>query len=121
MDNFMLLELLSRKYPGFRAWLAQRFTGLIVAIYSVVLVVRLICVQPNSFETWQRVFQPWWMRVLSILFWLSLSMHAWLGIRDVLKDYVPNIAVRGVAIKVVIILLWAYLVWAMWLFTAFFY
>lgn len=113
----MLLELLSRKYPGFRAWLVQRFTGIIIAIYSVALFVRVLCISPNSFETWQSIFQPFWVRILSILFWISLTIHAWLGVRDVLKDYVPNLAIRNFAIKLVIVLLWVYLAWAVWLFS----
>ena len=116
----MLLALLSRKYPGFRAWLLQRFTGLVIAIYSIAILLSVLVIQPNSYETWQSIFQPCWVRILSILFWLSLTIHAWLGVRDVLKDYVPNPAILSIAIKLVITLLWMYLVWAVWLFTAIF-
>lgn len=112
----MLFELLGRRYPGFRAWLVQRFTGLIIAIYSVALFVMVLCVQPNSFEAWQSIFQPLWVRFISILFWLSLTIHAWLGVRDVLKDYVPNLVMRSIAIKLVVVLLWVYLAWAIYLF-----
>jgi len=51
-----------------------------------------------------------------LLFWISLTIHAWLGIRDVLKDYVPNAQMRTVMLNVVITLLWVYLGWATWLF-----
>jgi succinate dehydrogenase / fumarate reductase, membrane anchor subunit len=113
----MIFTLLTKRYPGFRAWLVQRFTGLIMAIFSVVLLVKLFCNQPASFIDWQLFFAPMWWQILCILFWLSLSIHAWLGIRDVLKDYVPNQAIRSVALKACLTLIWLYLAWAIWLFS----
>ncbi len=112
-----LFNLLTKRYPGFRAWLVQRFTGLVMAIFSLVFLAKLLCHQPVNFETWHMFFAPLWFRVLCVLFWLSLSIHAWLGIRDVLKDYVPNLAIRSVALKACLILIWLYLAWAIWLFS----
>ncbi|MGZ8262398.1 MAG: succinate dehydrogenase, hydrophobic membrane anchor protein [Methylotenera sp.] len=114
----MLLAPLSKRYPGMRAWLMQRLTGLIMAIYSIVLLVRILVLQPSSYDAWLSFFQPWWLRVASLLFWISLSTHAWLGVRDVLKDYVPNIAIQAVLLKLVVVMLWVYLAWAAWLFLA---
>jgi len=114
----MLLALLSKRYPGMRAWLTQRLTGLAMAIYSIVLLVRVLVLQPSHYDAWLDFFQPWWLRVASLLFWISLSIHAWLGVRDVLKDYVPNIAIRAVLLKLVVVMLWVYLAWAAWLFLA---
>jgi succinate dehydrogenase / fumarate reductase membrane anchor subunit len=111
----MILEILSKRYPGLRAWLLQRITGLVIAIYSVGFFVRLLVTQPNSFEAWYAFFDPCWMRVATLLLWLSLSEHAWLGVRDVLKDYVPNVGVRTVLTKLVATALWLYMAWAIWL------
>lgn len=111
----MILELLTKRYPGMRAWLMQRLTGLVMAIYSMLLLVRILVLKPDSYEVWVSLFQPWWMRVASLLFWISLSIHAWLGVRDVLKDYVPNTSVRLGLLKLVVTLLWVYLAWATWL------
>jgi succinate dehydrogenase / fumarate reductase membrane anchor subunit len=99
-----------------RAWLTQRLTALVMAIYSVMLLVRIIVLQPSIYEDWLGFFQPLWFRIASWLFWISLSIHAWLGIRDVLKDYVPNYEVRVVLLKVLAVLLWMYMAWASWLF-----
>jgi succinate dehydrogenase / fumarate reductase membrane anchor subunit len=107
----MLLSLLTKRYPGMRAWLTQRLTGLLLAIYSVLFLIRVLLLQPSSYEAWLGFNQPWWWRIASWLFWLSLSVHAWLGVRDVLKDYVPNLAVRVVLLKLVLIMIWGYLAW----------
>ena len=111
----MILEILTRRYPGLRAWLLQRLTGLVIAIYSVGFFVRLLVLQPNSFQAWHAFFDPCWARIATLLMWISLSEHAWLGVRDVLKDYVPNSSVRNVLTKLVAIALWIYLAWAIWL------
>jgi succinate dehydrogenase / fumarate reductase membrane anchor subunit len=50
-----------------------------------------------------------------MLFWLALTLHAWLGIRDVFKDYVPNATLRSLLLKALVILLWLYLAWAAYL------
>lgn len=111
----MIVELLTKRYPGMRAWLVQRLTALIMAIYSIMALTRILIVQPTEYVEWVGVFQPWWFQVASWLFWISLTVHAWLGIRDVLKDYVPDIKTRQVLIKIVIVLLWGYIAWATWL------
>jgi succinate dehydrogenase / fumarate reductase membrane anchor subunit len=112
----MILELLTKRYPGLRVWLLQRLTGLIIAIYSIGFFAMILVLKPNSFEAWHAFFAPCWVRVATLLLWISLSEHAWLGVRDVLKDYVPNMAVRAVLVKLVAMVLWLYLAWAIWLF-----
>lgn len=99
-----------------RAWLMQRLTGLVMAIYSVMLVGRAFSLEPHDYASWLMFFESWWMKIASLLFWICLSIHAWLGVRDVLKDYVPNVQVRAWMLNLVAVLLWLYLAWATWLF-----
>jgi succinate dehydrogenase / fumarate reductase membrane anchor subunit len=114
----MLIELLTKRYPGMRAWLTQRLSALVMAVYSVFAVARFLIVQPSHYEAWVDFFQPFWWRIATLLFWISLCIHAWLGIRDVFKDYVSNSSVRDVLDKLLVVSLWVYLVWATWLLLA---
>jgi len=50
--------------------------------------------------------------LLTMLFFISLVMHAWLGVRDVFKDYVFNLSLRAVLQVLVDVLLIIYLCWA---------
>jgi len=111
----MLIELLTKRYPGMRAWLTQRLSALVMVIYIAFAVVRFLIIQPNYYEAWVDFFNPLWWRIATLLFWISLCVHAWLGIRDVLKDYVPNPSARDVLDILLVVSLWVYLFWAVWL------
>ena len=108
----MLIELLTKKYPGMRQWLAQRLSAVYMALYTLILLELLIAKRPASFMQWQAFFAPWWWRLLTLLFFISLAMHAWLGVRDVLKDYIFNVTLRGYLQLLVDIVLMMDLAWA---------
>ena len=94
-----------------RIWLSQRLTALVMAFYIILLVVMLLIMQPAGFAAWQDFVSPIWFRLLTLIFFMCLFMHAWLGVADVLKDYVFNKALRAYMQIVVDILLLVYLVW----------
>jgi len=79
---------------GLRDWLAQRVTAVIMAVYSVIVVVGLIGSAPFSHEIWKGIFAHTWMRVATLLFVASLAWHAWVGVRDILMDYVKPDGLR---------------------------
>jgi len=112
----MLIELLTKRYPGMRAWLMQRFTAFFMAVYVITALVRFLIVAPHDYASWLGFNQPLWWRLASLIFWIILSLHAWLGIRDVFKDYVRSPALRAFLVKLLLVLLWVYLAWATTLF-----
>jgi succinate dehydrogenase / fumarate reductase membrane anchor subunit len=107
----MLIELLTKKYPGMRMWLAQRISAVVMALYTVLFGLLILIKQPAGYEAWKLFMSPWWWRILTLLFFISLYMHAWLGVRDVLKDYVFNLRLRAVLQTLVDVLLIVYLCW----------
>lgn len=94
-----------------RLWLSQRLTALIMATYIVFLVIFLSVKQPANYAEWFAVMSPIWMRLLTFLFFISLSLHAWLGVSDVFKDYIFNKTLRGYFQVIADILLLIYAVW----------
>jgi succinate dehydrogenase / fumarate reductase membrane anchor subunit len=79
---------------GLRDWLAQRVTAAIMAVYTVILLVVLIGGVPITYPVWKDLFAQGWMRVATLLFAASLAWHAWVGLRDILMDYVKPAGVR---------------------------
>lgn len=89
---------------GLRDWLAQRVTAVLMAIFTLVLIVQVLLPGPMGYDKWAGIFSAQWMRVLTFVTILSLLYHVWVGIRDVLMDYVKPVGVK-------LVLLVATLVW----------
>jgi succinate dehydrogenase / fumarate reductase, membrane anchor subunit len=108
----MLIDLLTKKYPGMRQWLSQRISAVYLAIYSVLFLVLLMIQKPADYEAWVLFFTPYWWRVMTILFFASLTMHAWLGVSNVFKDYIFNLTLRSYLQLLAEIMLIVELIWA---------
>jgi succinate dehydrogenase / fumarate reductase membrane anchor subunit len=96
---------------GLRDWLAQRITAAIMAVYTVIVLVVLIGGAPITYAVWQDLFSQGWMRVATLLFAASLAWHAWVGMRDILMDYVQPAGTRLALEVVVLLVLAGYLGW----------
>ncbi|MCE9633825.1 MAG: succinate dehydrogenase, hydrophobic membrane anchor protein [Methylophilales bacterium] len=107
----MLNHIFSSGYSGLRGWLLQRATALIMALYSLLLLSLVLMHPPVNAETWQALFAPLWMRLATMLFLFSLYLHAWLGVRDILKDYVQAPKIRAALQATVLLALIAYSLW----------
>jgi succinate dehydrogenase / fumarate reductase membrane anchor subunit len=97
---------------GLRNWLFQRLTAMVMALYSIVITVLLAVNQPGDYLTWKAMFSPAWIRWATLLFFWSLVMHAWLGVRDILKDYVSSMRVRMFLQSLFAAALLVYAIWA---------
>lgn len=97
---------------GMRDWLAQRITAVVMAVYSLIVAAVLLGGQPINYAVWRELFNQGWMRVATLLFAASLSWHAWVGMRDILMDYVKPTALRLSMEVLTVVLLAIYLGWA---------
>jgi succinate dehydrogenase / fumarate reductase membrane anchor subunit len=88
---------------GLRDWLAQRITAVILAVYTVIVAVVLVGAAPITYGVWKDLFAQGWMRVATLLAAASLAWHAWVGMRDILMDYVKPDGLR-LALQVVMLL-----------------
>ena len=95
-----------------RLWLAQRLSAVVMAVYLVIFALLLLMQEPVGYVGWMELMSPWWWRLFTLLFFISLGMHAWLGVRDVFKDYLFNIKLRAVMQILVDVLLIVYLCWS---------
>lgn len=97
---------------GLRDWLAQRITGVLIVVYAVVLAAALMTMtQPITYAAWKGLFARGWMRVATLLFAASVAWHAWVGLRDILMDYVKLAGVRLTLQVGVLLTLAAYVGW----------
>lgn len=85
---------MNRRASGLRAWLWQRLSAIYMALYLVVGGVWLLLWRPVSFEGWRAGFSTPLVGMATALFFAALLIHAWVGARDVLIDYVHPLALR---------------------------
>ena len=79
---------------GIGDWLLQRITAAVMAVYSVILGVTLLLGPTLSQESWRALMSGTCMRVITLLFIVSLAFHVWVGIRDIWMDYIKPVGLR---------------------------
>lgn len=80
---------------GLADWLVQRFTGGLMAIFTVVVLAQVLFSHgPMGYDKWAGIFASQWMRVLTFSVIVALVWHAWVGMRNVWMDYVKSVGVR---------------------------
>ena len=97
---------------GLGDWLVQRLTAVVMGGYTVFVVLALLLHRPLNFAAWRLVFSETWFQVGTMMFVMSLLYHAWVGMRDILMDYIKPTALRLTAEFAVAFALLFYLVWA---------
>ncbi|MBS0336119.1 MAG: succinate dehydrogenase, hydrophobic membrane anchor protein [Proteobacteria bacterium] len=108
----MVNRAVTGAHYGLRDWLAQRITAVIMAVYTVILLVVLLVGQPINYGVWQDLFKQGWMRVATLLFAASLAWHAWVGVRDIIMDYIKPTGLRLSLEALVLLTIAGYLAWA---------
>lgn len=98
-------------HHGMRDWLLQRSTAIFMALYLMMLLTLVAVNRPIEHEVWQGLFSPQWMKMATALFLFSLFIHAWLGVRNVLSDYIKSFSLRLGILAMVTTALLAYAVW----------
>jgi succinate dehydrogenase / fumarate reductase membrane anchor subunit len=79
---------------GFRDWLAQRATAVIMALYTVILLLSFLTGSNFSYEGWAGMFAREWFRIATFVTFIALIYHAWVGMRDIWMDYVKPVVLR---------------------------
>ena len=97
---------------GVGDWLLQRLTAVAMAAYTVALVIALAVNRPHDYTAWRATFSETWFRAATMIFIAALLYHAWVGVRDILMDYVKPTGVRLGAQFIVVFVLLFYLVWS---------
>lgn len=96
---------------GLRDWMAQRISAVVIAVYVLILLVMLMTGRPINYGVWKDLFEQSWMRVATLVFAISLAWHMWVGVRDIVMDYVKSDGLRLTVQVLVILLIAGYLGW----------
>ena len=105
-------EVTAVAHYGWRDWLIQRVTAVVMLVYTLFLLAVLVQLPALDYDHWSRLWQLPVMRYATLLFVLSVLLHAWVGVRNIFMDYVKATGVRLVLYVLVILALVTHGVWA---------
>ena len=108
----MVTNITSFSRSGLSDWLMQRVSAVVMALYAVFLVAYLLFNPGLDYYAWSGLFSQTWMRIFSLLAFISLSAHAWVGLWTVTTDYIKPARVRVGVQLLVILAIFSYLVWS---------
>ncbi len=110
-NNIGPRRLVVGAHYGVKDWLAQRVTAIVMAVFTVVLLVSFLTGQNFTYEGWAGLFSRQWFKLFALVTFLGLFYHAWVGIRDIWMDYVKNAGVRLILMLATIFWLVACAAW----------
>ena len=68
---------------GLKEWIIQRVTAIVMVVFTIVLLVDYCITGSASYEGWSGLFSGQVMKLLTLLAFISLFYHAWIGVRDI--------------------------------------
>ncbi|MFM2029043.1 MAG: hypothetical protein RL517_234 [Pseudomonadota bacterium] len=79
---------------GLKEWIIQRVTAIVMVVFTVVLIVGYIITGCAKYVGLAGLFSNQFMKLLTLLTFISLFYHAWIGIRDIWMDYIKPVSIR---------------------------
>ena len=93
--NYGSKRLVVGAHYGLRDWLAQRITGGLMALFTLIVLAQLLFSQgPIGYDKWAGIFAAQWMKALTFAVIVALLYHVWVGVRDIWMDYVQPVGLR---------------------------
>lgn len=97
---------------GLKPWLLQRISAAYLGAFLIYTMVSLLVCGELDYEQWHGWLSHPAMSIATLLFILSLMVHGWVGMRDIILDYVSNTGVRLIILTGVGFLLVACGIWS---------
>lgn len=84
----------SGAHYGLSDWLMQRITAVVVALYVVLLLGILMFTPGMDLAAWRALFSGQAFRLATFVALVSMFLHAWVGMRDIIMDYIHPTGIR---------------------------
>jgi succinate dehydrogenase / fumarate reductase membrane anchor subunit len=79
---------------GIQAWILQRISAVYLALFLPLALGYLVLNPPADYASWLATASDPWVYAGLILFMLAVLVHAWVGVRNVVIDYVKPFGLR---------------------------
>jgi succinate dehydrogenase / fumarate reductase membrane anchor subunit len=95
---------------GVHDFILLRTSAVILALYTIFMASFFVSAPELSYEIWQAFFANMTVKIFTLVALIALLIHAWIGVWQVLSDYVKPALVRGVLQFLFTVTLFVYLV-----------
>ncbi len=96
---------MTRRASGFRAWVFQRISAVFLAIYTLFLFGLFLFYPPTSYLEWKGLVANPAFNISLLFCTFFLLFHAWVGVRDIIIDYIHPLMIRVIALTVMALVL----------------
>lgn len=79
---------------GLSAWVLQRFSAIYLGAYFMIAIISMVSHPELNYVQWKLWFANPWLLLSTSVFIFLLPLHAWVGIRDILIDYIHPVWLR---------------------------
>lgn len=115
----MVNRIVTGAHYGLRDWLVQRLSAAVMAAYVLFIAGWALYRAPVGYAAWTSLFASDAVRAFTVLTLLAMFFHAWVGVRDIVMDYIKPAGLRLAIYAVVILALILYAIWAVQILWAF--
>ncbi|MFT5235090.1 MAG: succinate dehydrogenase / fumarate reductase membrane anchor subunit [Shewanella sp.] len=105
----MVTNAASLGRSGVHDFILIRASAIVLAIYTIFLVGFVACNSPLTYDVWHGLFSALPMKVFTLLALVAILIHSWIGVWQVLTDYVKPLALRGVLQFVFVVVAFSYM------------
>ena len=98
---------------GLNAWVLQRASAVYLLLFILIMPTSIFYLELNTYNAWHAFILSPLVAISWILFFVSLLAHAWVGIRDVVVDYVHPFAIRLIILSLLAFYLIAMMIWVL--------
>ncbi len=105
----MVTNAASLGRSGVHDFILIRASAIILTCYTIFLVGFIAVSAPLTYEIWHGLYSCLPMKVFTLLALVALLIHMWIGIWQVLTDYVKCVSLRGVLQFVFVVAAFSYL------------
>ena len=109
---------MSIQAQGMRSWLLQRLTAVYIIIFSLSFILWFSFQETLDYNIWLALFSQPFVLGATVLFYISLFLHARVGMRDIFLDYIKPNGLRFIVLMSLDVALIAMTIWIMIIFVS---
>lgn len=87
----MVKSVLGVNHQGLTDWKIQRVSAIVLAIYTIGIVLFLCCHREMNYDIWRELFAHSYMKIATMMTLVALLYHAWIGMWTIVTDYIKSV------------------------------